>query len=370
MKTNIAFAGILICILLGCSAEKTQTVFSGDFLEIGRRYSGEVKQGGDMTIAEMTPDDVIVMVNGYPLTKRVFDELMVIKATRLSRRKGGNPALLESLLNQFKQKYIPLFVSQRLLLDKARELNVLTVEEVERAVNEDLAQAAKGRRTTIEGIVKAFPGDFKYYLYDAAAQKWMDALIENHIPPKCVVDDAFVSNCQVQVTLENAATSKSNETIRATMAGWKRDVLTGKLSFDELARKYSQDESSDTNNPSFWGEFERGCIEDKALQAKVFALKVGEISDPIEDDEGYHLVKVLKSTPPVKNEKGRMVQDEIRKLAHVFCEKIPLLIVEDDEAVREDLKQQMKMQAIDDYVENLKTNGAYKVVYPHGQKLF
>ena len=370
MIRNIVLIGILTSFFVGCSNDEVQTSFGGDFLELTKRYSGNIKTNKVMSISEMSPEDAIVVVNGYPLTKKVFDDLTVIKAKRLSNRKGANPAVVESLVNQFKRQYIPLFVSQRLMLDKARELKVLSVDEVASQVNSDLAGIAKKRKVSVDKIVKAFPGDFKYYLYDAAAEKWLKVLVEKHIPPKLNVDDAFVSNVQKQVELENFVTTQTNELIRVQMESWKKQIISGKLNFDELAKAVSQDVSSDTNCPSLWGEFERGELSDKNVQAKIFALKLGEISDPIEDEDGFHLVKLLKVTPPELNKKGRVIRNEMRKVSHIYIEKMPLLIRQDDPAMFEDLKEQMKMQAIFEYSENLRTNSAYKVVYPHGEDLF
>ena len=372
MKLNHLVILAILSGVVGCAKEEAKVVadFKGDFLELVPRYTNEVEVGEAKTIAEMKDSDAIVVVNGYPLTKANFDDLMVIRTKRLLKRKGASPAAVESLVNQFKRQYVPQFVFQRLMLDKARELKVLESAEVEKQVNDELSAVAKQRKTTVDKIVKSFPGDFKYYLYDAAAEKWMDKLVEKHIPPKMIVDDAFVSNCQAQVELDNAATTATNQLFKARMLEWKQSVLAGKVSFDELAEKFSQDSAPEGEKPSYWGEFERGCIEDKNLQAQVFAMPVGEISDPIEDEEGFHLVKVLKATPPVKNDKGRMIQDEVRVLAHVFIEKLPLLLRQDDEAMFADLQEQMKMQAIIDYGENLRTNSTYKVVYPHGEKLF
>ena len=372
MKFLQAFVLLSFVFAIGCTkeGEKDKVHFSGDFCEIEKRQAEPFPTGKETIVDALQPDDVLVAVNGYPLTKKTFDEVMVLKAKQLANAKGSNQAYLNNQLADFRRNYVPLFVNQRLLIDKARELNVIPKEELERRVNDIVEKQAKARKMTVEKFVRSFPGDFKYFLYETCARLLMNSIVAKHIPPVGEVSDGLVAAFQKSIDEDNAGTMKTNEMKRVQMQEWKRDLLANKVTFEDLAKKYNEDEYADEDQPGYWGEFERGQIDDKRVQSAVFSLKPGEISDPVEDDEGYHLLKVLSVKAPERNDKGRVIQDEMRKVMHIFVKKLPLLIRDTDDILKADLKRQMQIQAINRYLDDLKTNGVTKIEFPHGKKLF
>ena len=360
----------LVVLVTGCSrSDEDAPRFKGDFCELVPRQE-KFESGEETVVDALKPDDVLVAVNGYPLSKKVFDELMVLKAKQLSSRKEANPAYINNQLADFKKNYVPMFVNQRLLMDRARELKLLSKEEIEQRVNEIVQKQAKARKKTVVQFMKSFPADFKYYLYDVEAQILMNKLVKTHIPPVGEITDEVVAAFQKSIDEDNLATTRTNEMKRAQMAEWKKDLLANKVKFGDLAKKYNEDEYADEDNPGLWGEFERGEFEDKRVQSAVFSLKVGEISDPVEDEDGYHLIKVVSVKAPERNDKGRIIQDEVRKVMHIYVKKLPLLIRDANDILKADLKRQMQVQAINRYLDDLKTNGVTRIDFPHGKKLF
>lgn len=65
--------------------------------------------------------------------------------------------------------------------------------------------------------------------------------------------------------------------------------------FAELAKKYSQDPGSATNGGDL-GSFSRGSMV-KAFDDAAFNMKVGDISDPVETEYGYHIIRLTGITP-------------------------------------------------------------------------
>lgn len=357
-------------LLFGCSDKHEEsTYFNNAFLEIVPRVE-TFESSTNKTIATLSNDDVLVAVNGYPLTKGVFTDLMLLKARELMRRKNANANLVSNQLAEFEKQYLSIFVSQRLMIDEATRLNVVSSNELERIVNDTVSEAAKRANKTIHQYVTSFPGDFKYCLYEIAAKAVISKLVQKHIPPLVETSSEFVSNVQSQVALDNIEAGKTNQAIRLQMLEWKKTIESGESSFEALAKEYSQDTDFTVGKPGSWGEYERGRMDDKNIQAVAFSLKPGQISDPIEDDDGFHLLKVVKITPATRNKDGKILMNEVRELAHIYREKTPLLIVQSDEDLYQDLKHQMQVRAIDDYVTNLRTNGANRIEYPNGKALF
>lgn len=64
--------------------------------------------------------------------------------------------------------------------------------------------------------------------------------------------------------------------------------------FEELAKKYSQDPGSAGKGGDL-GNFGRGSMV-KAFENAVFAMEVGKISDLVESEYGYHIIKLIEAS--------------------------------------------------------------------------
>ena len=84
----------------------------------------------------------------------------------------------------------------------------------------------------------------------------------------------------------------------------RRDLLAGRLSFPEAARRHSAGPSRHSGGAVGWIARNGPCVEDFA--ARAFALAKGEVSQPFVTDFGVHLVTVNESQP------GRLSPAEIR----------------------------------------------------------
>jgi peptidyl-prolyl cis-trans isomerase D len=65
--------------------------------------------------------------------------------------------------------------------------------------------------------------------------------------------------------------------------------------FAALAKQFSEDDSNNTTGGSL-GEFGRGTMVPEFEQA-AFAMKPGDVSDPVKTSFGYHIIKVEKNQP-------------------------------------------------------------------------
>ncbi|MGM0608323.1 MAG: peptidylprolyl isomerase [Candidatus Muiribacteriota bacterium] len=98
--------------------------------------------------------------------------------------------------------------------------------------------------------------------------------------------------------------------------------------FGELAREYSEDPGSKDNHGEL-GWFKRGTMVPEFDQ-KVFNMKPGEISSPVESDFGYHIIYLedykeeeVKSFEQVKESvKDDLTNQKARNRAFVYAEEI------------------------------------------------
>ena len=72
-------------------------------------------------------------------------------------------------------------------------------------------------------------------------------------------------------------------------------VVEGKQSFAELAKEYSTD-SSVQNNSGNLGFFDKNQMVPEFSEA-AFSLKVGDVSQPVKSQFGWHIIQVLEKRP-------------------------------------------------------------------------
>ena len=302
----------------------------------------------------------------------MFDDLSVVFVKGLEQNGIDNQLVMSRKLDDFKQSYINKFIGQRILVDKAFSLGLVSTNEVNEHVTQKITELAKAKKTDFKGVLRPYEPFEKYFIYDIALAFVLSKMIDEKIPTLAEVDDNFVKVVQDEVSKMNEAAQVTNNMIKARLADWKTQILEKKIDFTSVVRAYSMDDSwkDKDEKECSWGEFEESDIDEPAIAAAVFALRKGEISDVLEDEDGYHLVKVLDIISPEKDDEGRIVQKERRRLSHVYIEKNPLISRQTDGMMMGDLKWQMQAQAINNFIAEQITNGSARVEYPNGKNFF
>jgi parvulin-like peptidyl-prolyl isomerase len=121
-----------------------------------------------------------------------------------------------------------------------------------------------------------------------------------------------VRAAHVLVRSKSSMTPKDREAAKSQLANLRAEVASGRLDFAEAARLYSQSPTGPAGGDL--GYFPRmGAVEEPVAQA-AFSLRPGQVSDVVEGETGWHLVKVLdrKQGPPVAFES---VEPKVREHA-------------------------------------------------------
>ena len=100
---------------------------------------------------------------------------------------------------------------------------------------------------------------------------------------------ANVSLSNIVIGFDSKAVS-NEQTLRASEDILK-EILSGNISFEEAAKKYSEDSSSEKGGDI--GTTNRGDLVPEYEKA-AYNLKVGEISSPIKTQFGYHIIKLTE----------------------------------------------------------------------------
>ena len=110
-------------------------------------------------------------------------------------------------------------------------------------------------------------------------------------------------------------TDKDEETARAQILDIRKQLLEG-ASFDDLARKHSQDVGSAKQGGDL-GWVEAGLMV-KPFEDALYAMKVGELSDVVESQFGLHLIKLEE----IQSEPVQSLQEKRAELEQAFKQEV------------------------------------------------
>ena len=180
----------------------------------------------------------------------------------------------------------------------------------------------EGREALLEQLInkKLFLADAAKNLYEydavfkAELQKIKEDLLANFAITKAVENVKVTDEEAKKFYDENKASLLSGETVSASHIlvdsedkanEILKDIKENKISFEDAAKKYSSCPSSQKGGSL--GEFGRGQMVPE-FDTAVFSMEVGEISNPVKTQFGYHLIKL-----DAKNEAKEIAFEEIKE---------------------------------------------------------
>ncbi|QRO02976.1 peptidyl-prolyl cis-trans isomerase [Archangium violaceum] len=254
------------------------------------------------------PDaNVVATVNGEVLSRAEFEQELWRELASTGTESSQQPTPEE--VEPYKRALVETLISRMLLLQEARTHNItVTPEEVDRGVlrlssdypsgnfNEVLAQGQlsmaelktrEAARLTIEKL-------FAHQVYTRVA------LTEEELRAHFAAHEAEYAEPE-QVRAAQIVVKGMDEARRV-----QAQLKAGKK-FADLARRYSL--SADAKVGGDLGFFPRGQMP-PAFDEVVFKLGVGQSSDVVETEYGYHLFRVLEKKPGRKLEFAE-VRDQV-----------------------------------------------------------
>ena len=283
--------------------------------------------------------DAVAVVNGSVISRSEFNAEIGRVQLQFSRK--GQP-LSGTRLSEIKKKILENFIDRELLY-QASQKNGIKVDEA--AVNEQLT-ALKKRFPSEEEFNKAMS---KMNLSEAAitSQLKQNMAIKEFIDKEFVQKitipdkeskayyesnpDLFKQPEQVQASHILIKVDSKADDAQKTEARNKIDKIQKKLQkgedFAALAKEFSQCPSNAKGGDL--GYFRRGQMV-PAFEQTAFALKPGTISDIVETNFGYHLIKVIDkksgSTIPYNDVKEKLEQNlkqkKIKEEVTSYIEKL------------------------------------------------
>lgn len=305
------------------------------------------------------PSAVVVTVNGEAVTRGQVDQA-VDRQMRMAGAQMGNlpPELLAQVKKQISQNTLESLVRQT-LLDQQVEAAHIEVTEAEALAYIAERGAQQNPPITVERLqqmVESQGGNFDEfkaeYRTGLARQKFMEtqwagkidvndadaqAYYEGH--PKEFVKPEMVRASHILIAPDpNAADPNQAKAVAKAKAEALLTQVKSGADFAELAKANSSCPSKAQGGDL--GIFGRGKMV-KPFEDAAFALEPGEVSDVVETQFGYHIIKVTE---------------------HTDAQTVPL--EEAKTGIIERLIAQKKNQAVQEYLQSLKDKAT--IVYAPG----
>ena len=240
--------------------------------------------------APVSPDSVVLMVDGKKITAAEMDKFFAELPPQVLQAVKGRP---ESLSQIFLMKRL-LEDAEKAGIDKKSPYK----EQIEFNRLQLLAQA---ELTEYGNNIRVVPEDEQKY-YKDNPDKYKQAkvrviqIVFSPTPDKPGADGKkLLSEADAKVKIEDL----------------RKQIVAG-ADFGKLARENSDDKTSAAKDGDF-GTMKRSSSYPEPVKAAVFALKAGEVSQPVRQPNGFYLIRVDEFITQPFEEVSAEIYQEIRQ---------------------------------------------------------
>ncbi len=373
MNSFVFIQRVLVCVVvffaafgLNCKPKSTDEQAEPNKSELS---PDRIEAEADVNLVEPqapeeSVDSVAVTVNGVDVTEAELQKLIKPELEKMAQQgKKLSPAFAQSLEKQIRQQYLNRIIVRRLLDEKVKEANIVIAEEELASQFTKVAAAQKPplsldqfkkklakygqnfdeikqqlrKEMTYQKVVEAQQAS-KINITEEDAKKYYD---EN--PTQFEVKEQ-VRASHILITSDTTGSEADPNQAKAKARAKIQDLLEqikDGADFAELAKANSADPGSAVKGGDL-GFFGKGRMVppfDKAA----FELEVGKVSDIVESQFGYHIIKVTDHT-----DAGSTSFEQAR-----------------DNIIRQ-LTQKKQSEFANKYIESLKAEA--NIVYPPGKE--
>ncbi|MEP9409841.1 MAG: peptidylprolyl isomerase [Candidatus Brocadia sp.] len=295
---GVVLGGIL-CVHLSVSAAETDTKKPSappkKAKAAQKAQAGEAKEAASTGKQEGNSEKILATVNGENITQQEVDHILGRFGNQISE--DQIPAVTEQILEGLiTQKLILQFIRNNKIepIQADIEAEINKVREDIKAnpglANQTLEQVLESHGSTIEDLKKDITISLsleKYLGKDLDDQK-IKAYFEKN---KSAYDDTEVKASHILVDTRQMKSEAELTQAKEKINKIKAEVEAGK-DFAEAAKQYSDCPSKEEGGDL--GFFKRKGQMVEPFAAAAFELKVGQVSDPLQTQFGYHIIKVTE----------------------------------------------------------------------------
>jgi peptidyl-prolyl cis-trans isomerase C len=275
--------------------------------------------------ADIFPDPVVATGNGFQIKRSQVDDAFVNYNAGVEAKGGSIP---DEQRDEVRSKLLDRLIISKILTQRATADDKANVKK---AVDENIEEARKSapspeafdakikasgltldqirdreceellpqrvlQRETTNGIT----------ISDVTAKKFYDDNPDKfEVPEEVRVSHILISTLD---PLTQRPLSPDEKKAKEKLAGEIRARVMAGEDFAKLVKQYSDDPGSKDKGGEY--KFPRGQMVPE-FEAAAFSLKTNQVSDLVETQFGYHIIKLLEKFP-AKNEQFSEVKDKIK----------------------------------------------------------
>jgi len=275
----LAVLSMIVMIGMGCKREAD-------------RAATGIKVGTSLKlIEEMVPTDVIVSVNGVPLTRENYDDAMAVKETLyVLSRPGATKQELSMSRPYWSRAVLQEFLARQVILQDALAKKHKTSAEALRVTRSEMSTVMKINEQELER---------KFTELGRVGQSLKALMEENALirsfreaehGAALKVSSSDVESRIQEIKAYHERAEAANQLVMAKGRTLYEQLKKGD-DFFKLAALHSEASDKPIGD---WGTFLKGELEHEKLREAAFTLPVGAVSEPIDTEEGLVIIKVVE----------------------------------------------------------------------------
>jgi len=368
MKSNHVSLKILTCLLIICATCGLSCRRKAPEADVEQAAPApeetrpeEIKVEADVT--ETGPDSTAVIVNGVKITEGEIDEMIEPQLAAMAKQSQNRPPeFMEQMKKMLRQQAVERIIVEQLIEAKAKQANItVTDKEVMNQISEIASKQTPPLSVEdFKGKMEELGRDFDQIKLQVRRALLYHKLTEAEfsIDVNITEDDAKtyydqnsnqyeqperVKASHILIKLDaadpNMDPNESGAKAKAKAEDLLKQIKAG-ADFAELAKANSDCPSSERGGDL--GFFSRGQMVPPFEEA-AFTLEVGQVSDIVQTQFGYHIIKVVDHRD-AKTRTFEQSKDQIIQM----------------------LKQRKQRESAGRFVESLKAQA--DIVYPPGKE--
>jgi parvulin-like peptidyl-prolyl isomerase len=258
-------------------------------------------------------DEMIATANGVPISKRNFIDMLTMSQNQ--RLSSGQIEAGEEPSMDLKLEVLNSLITMSIAVSAAYDLGYGPSElEVESAINQMVGEY--GSREAFENALPAFGTDMatlrKQVADNLAVRAWRDTAFikdalatdeelrkfyDEHLQEATHDDQVRAVRIMLPVPLTSGQEDpQAKAVVKAKADAIYQEALAG-ANFDELVERYMDPTIRSATQGGQMGWVTKGSLNFSELEKVLFSLAPGEVSEPVEDQFSYHIVKVIETRP-------------------------------------------------------------------------
>jgi parvulin-like peptidyl-prolyl isomerase len=307
--------------------------------------------------ASKVREEILVIVNNHIITRRTLQQAVEEQNAALYRQYSG--AELDEKLKTARQQTLQGLIDADLLGDKAADLDIKVGDDQMRAMIDQIKKENNfATDADLEKAIRASVGiSLDEFIKRQKQSSLQQQVLGREVYSKIAVEDSELQAYYEQhlseyaqpsrfrvreLVIAKGATAADTEAARAKMAEVQK-ALQGGAKFEDLVKEDSTAASKDTGGDLGW--MQKGLLQPQIEQA-AWALKAGEVSPVLETDKDLIILQLIAKE-----------DDRHQPLAEV------------KDKILEKVQEPKAKNAVDRYLEDLRTRANIRYMVPKDQVL-